>query len=133
MHFLYGENSYRYAAVVPRGRGRRLVATLHLPPSAFSEYVRCPRHLERLDGLVLVARSQLEILDRLKSKPAIHVIPHGVDVERFRPPDTAMRHESCLFVGRWLRDFACLEAVTQAVHRAAPRIRFTLVLPPELV
>ena len=133
VHFLYGENSYRYAAVVPRGRGRRLVATLHLPPSVFAEYVHSARHLERLDAVVLVARSQLEILERLQSKPAAHVIPHGVDVEYFRPPDTVMRHERCLFVGRWLRDFACLGAVVEAVHRAAPRVRFTLVLPPELM
>jgi len=133
VHFLYGENSYRYAAVVPRGRGRRLVATLHLPPSVFHEYVRCPQHLERLDGVVLVARNQLEILDRLKCKPAARVVPHGVDVERFRPPDTAERQETCLFVGQWLRDFACLGAVVAAVHRAAPRVRFTLVLPPDLM
>jgi glycosyltransferase involved in cell wall biosynthesis len=57
----------------------------------------------------------------------------GVDVERFRPCGTVTRHEGCLFVGRWLRDFACLKAVTDLVHRAAPRVRFTLVLPPELV
>ncbi len=133
VHFLYGENSYRYAAVVPRGRGRRLVATLHLPPSAFAEYVQSPRHLEQLDALVLVAKSQLEILDGWKSTPAVSIIPHGVDVERFRPNDAAMRNETCLFVGRWLRDFTCLRAVTQIVHRAAPQIRFTLVLPPDLV
>lgn len=133
VHFLYGENSYRYAAVVPRGRGRRLVATLHLPASVFAEYVHSPRHLERLDAVVLVARSQLDILERWQTKPAAHVIPHGVDVGCFRPPNTAARHENCLFVGRWLRDFACLGAVVDAVHRAAPRVRFTLVLPPELV
>ena len=133
VHFLYGENSYRYAAVVPRGRGSRLVATLHLPPGVFHEYVQCSQHLERLDAVVLVARNQLEIIDRLKFKPTAHVIPHGVDLECFRPPDAAMRQKRCLFVGQWLRDFECLAAVVEAVHRAAPRVRFTLVLPRELM
>lgn len=131
VHFLYGENSYRYAAAVPAWR-RRLVATFHLPPAVFSEYVGTTRHLERLDAIVLVAQSQLPILDRLRSRPATHVVPHGVDIEFYVPPPAPASRPRCLFVGQWLRDFAALQEVVRQVHRAMPAADFRLVLPPAL-
>ncbi len=131
VHFLYGENSYRYAAAVPAWR-RRLVATLHLPPAVFGDYVGTTHHLERLDAIVLVASNQLPILDRLRSRPAVHIVPHGVDIEFFVPPPALATRPTCLFVGQWLRDFVTLQEVMRQVHRAMPQARFQLVLPSKL-
>jgi glycosyltransferase involved in cell wall biosynthesis len=127
LHFLQGENAYRYAGALP-GR-RRLIATLHLPPSILGDYVVPMRHLERLAAIVFVAGNQLDLLDRLPSPPRAYVVPHGIDVEFFAPAPRPASCISCLFVGQWLRDFATLEAVVSAVQRAAPQTRFSLLLP----
>ncbi len=132
LHFLQGESSYRYAARIPGGRRRRLVATFHLPPSVFRDHVGPTRHLERLDALILVARNQLDLLNWLTRRPACHVVAHGVDVDFFRPGPAPVREEHCLFVGQWLRDFSTLRAVVEGVRRKAPRVRFTLVIPAHL-
>ena len=132
VHFLYGENSYRYAAAVPAWH-RRLVATFHLPPAIFGDYVGTTHHLERLDAIVLVASNQLPILDRLRCRPAVYVVPHGVDIGFYAPPATLATRPTCLFVGQWLRDFITLQEVVRQVHQAMPQARFRLVLPSKLV
>ena len=128
LHFLYGESAYRYAAAVPGHR--RLVATFHLPPSVFGDYVGVTRHLERLAAIIFVAGNQLEILDRLRSRPSAYVVAHGIDVEYFIPTPRPTSSMDCLFVGQWLRDLTTLEGVVRTVQRAAPATRFRLVLPP---
>ena len=129
LHFLEGENGYRYASAMPGRTRRRIVATLHLPPSVFSEYVVPTRHLEQLDAVVLVARNQLPLLDHLRRRPAVHVVPHGIDVDFYAPPPARLAEGPCLFVGQWLRDFATLERVIGLVRDALPATRFRLILP----
>jgi glycosyltransferase involved in cell wall biosynthesis len=131
VHFMYGENSYRYAAAMPAWH-RRLVATFHLPPAIFGDFVGTTHHLERLDAIVLVASNQLPILDRLRCRPAAYVVPHGVDVGFYAPPPSVAARPTCLFVGQWLRDFVTLREVVRQVHRAMPQAIFRLVLPPTL-
>ena len=133
LHFLEGENSYRYAAAIPGNPHRRLVATFHLPPSVFGTYVSQTQHLERLDAVIFVARNQFALLDRLAHRPRAFVIPHGVDTEFFRPSADSPVSGQCLFVGNWLRDFATLEQVVSLVSHATPDVSFQLVLPPERV
>ena len=130
VHFLHGENAYRFAASVPGSR--RLVATFHLPSSVFGDYVRPMGHLERLDAIVFVAGHQREILNRLAFRPASFVVPHGIDIEFYVPPSRLSADPTCLFVGQWLRDFATLEAVVADVRRAIPQVCFRLVLPASL-
>jgi len=129
LHFLQGENAFRYAAAVPGQR--RVVATFHLPPSIFGHYVTTTAHLEGLAAVVFVAGNQVELLDRLGSRPRAYVVPHGIDVEFFAPAPQPASHMTCLFVGQWLRDFTTLEGVIHTVRRAAPRTRFRLLLPAD--
>jgi glycosyltransferase involved in cell wall biosynthesis len=133
LHFLQGENSYRYAAVVPGNPRRRLVATLHLPPSIFRSYVIPTQHLERLDAVIVLARNQLALLDGLRSPPTAFVVPHGIDVDFFRPPNIVPRDGPCLVVGQWLRDVATLKVVVREVRRATPSAGFRLILPADAV
>lgn len=131
LHFLQGENSYRYAGLIPGNPRRRLVATLHLPPSCFGAYVGTTVHLERLDALVLVARNQLAIVDGLRRRPATFVVPHGIDTDFFRPAGFPVDDAPCLMVGQWLRDLPVLRETVGRVRAARPATRFVLVLPAE--
>jgi glycosyltransferase involved in cell wall biosynthesis len=132
VHFLYGENSYRYAGRLRLGGRSRLVATFHLPPSVFADYVRRTDHLEQLDVMILVGTNQLALLDRLRRRPAVFVVPHGVDTDFFRAPAQPSVDGPCLFVGQWLRDLDTLALIVEQVSRASPSARFVLVLPEHL-
>jgi len=131
LHFLQGENSYRYAAAIPGNPRRRLVATFHLPPALFPEYVRDRRHLERLDALVFVSQNQLALLEGMRRRPPAFVVPHGIDTGFYRPADSPPDGRRCLMVGQWLRDFATLEIVIARVRQRRPDCSFVLVLPAD--
>ena len=131
LHFLQGENSYRFAAAIPGNPQRRLVATFHLPPAVLPDYVRDPRHIERLDAVILVARNQLALLDGMRRRPRSFVIPHGIDTEFYRPSASPPQGGNCLVVGQWLRDFATLDGVIARVRQRRPDLKFVLVFPAD--
>jgi len=66
----------------------------------------------------------------------VHFVPHGVDVEFFRPAGKASRDRTanspepvCLTVGHWLRDFQTLDRVIGILDEASVKIRFHLLVP----
>ena len=129
-HFLYGENSYRYLGHLKRlNRGNSIVCTYHTPEKRFAEVVADRKHLSRIDAAIAVSTVQLEFLAEHIGPDRVHFVPHGIDVEYFRP-DAAVHGETeileCLFVGSHLRDVDTLAAVARQAG-IAPRIRFTLV------
>jgi glycosyltransferase involved in cell wall biosynthesis len=132
LHFLQGENSYRYAGVLPGNQRVFRVATMHLPPSVLSEYVHQLHHLERLEAIIFLAQNQFAMLDRLHPQPAAYLVPHGVDTDFYIPGSRPGATTTCLFVGNFLRDFETLDRVIGEVQRLAPGVRFRLVVLPQL-
>ena len=128
VHHLYGEESFRFGGYVPRLRGSRLVATFHIPPSRFAEYVARPALLGRLDAVIAVSRCQLELLGRWTRPGRVFFVPLGVDVDFFTPASAPPEELRCLFVGYFLRDFETLERVIEAL--APHRVPLDLVLTP---
>jgi glycosyltransferase involved in cell wall biosynthesis len=134
-HILYGEDSYRYLAAfssIARSRGCRLVCTYHQPPAILDRVVPHKHTLDKLDGLIAVASNQIEYLRSFVSSDKVFLVPHGVDVDFFRPGNridsNGMR---CLFVGQWLRDFEMLHAVVRRLEHTHPHTTFTIVTTPE--
>jgi glycosyltransferase involved in cell wall biosynthesis len=133
-HYLYGEDQFWLLGRLGRAAGRTLVATFHQPPAVLTGVLRRTEHLRRLDAVVLVGTNQRTFFESLVDSRAIHVVPHGVDVEYFRPAPRprrdAVRH--CLFVGSWLRDFETLRSVATALSAAAGRsVELTIVSEEE--
>jgi glycosyltransferase involved in cell wall biosynthesis len=130
-HFLYGENCYRYLGEVRRALPwNRVVATYHTPRERFTAVVSARRHLARLDACVVVSTVQRAFLEAWIAPERIHYVPHGVDVDYYRPAADPVQDGPfrCLTVGAHLRDFDTLEGVV-AAFGDDPEVRFDLVVP----
>lgn len=113
-HFLYGDNAFRYSGHLNRlSRRNALIATFHLPETLFRQSILAVNHLRRLDLAIAVGSSQVDFLRALVGEDKVAVIPHGIDVEYFKPlDDPKPLHEplTCLCVGHLLRDYETLLA-----------------------
>ncbi len=121
-HFLYGEDSYRYAGVWRGLRGNALLSTFHQPPDVFERVVRAKGPVRRLSAVVALASNQASYFQSWLDRSQVFLIPHGVDTRYFHPAEQPERKPVCLFVGQWLRDFAILpEIVDRVVGQSGAR------------
>jgi glycosyltransferase involved in cell wall biosynthesis len=130
-HFIYGENDFRYAGLSKRiNKNIKLISTYHQPPEVFTEVVRNKEHLKTLDAAIAVGTNQVSYLEDIVGKGKVHLVPHGIDIDFFRPsPDYPPQNDrkTCLFVGQWLRDFKCLREVIRLVAHKNRNIVFDVV------
>jgi glycosyltransferase involved in cell wall biosynthesis len=126
---LYGENTYHYMGLLNDVRRNRILATYHLPPSAFRQSVQVDWHIRRLSAVVCVAQTQLETFVPLLGQDRVFFVPHGIDAEFFTPPASSQqRHLNlCLFVGSYLRDFPTLRGLIELVAYRKPDVQFVVV------
>ena len=119
VHFLYGENNFRYMARFPILRGNRVVASFHQPPDKFLEVIPNYKGLFRADAIVAVGSSQLEFFRSLSRRDNIFLVPHGIDVDFFSPP--AQREEGgplkVISVGWWLRDSDMIKSIIKMMNQ----------------
>lgn len=135
-HFLYGENLFRYFGLLKHTRRRHpIVCTYHTPPERFKEVVRDPRHLKHLDAVIVLTSNARAPFVELLGEQRVRFIPHGVDVDHFRPRQEDVNRESgtfrCLCVGSHLRDFVTLARAAEQLHNEGANIRFTVVTKRE--
>lgn len=127
-HFIYGENSFRYCGRFGGSRGHKLIATYHLPPELFGEYVHYTEHLRRLDAIICVASYQVEFFTKFLPSSRVFFIPHGVDTDFFKPSDPQIKTgKLCLFVGHMLRDFEALAETARIVNSKDKSVKFMVL------
>lgn len=130
-HFLYGENSYRYLGTLKfTGRRNSIVCTFHTPPDKFRQVVQARNHLSSIDAVIVVSSSQMEFFSGLVGRERVFYVPHGIDVDFFRPranKDHTCNGVRCLFVGRHLRDFETLARTAQLLERWSNNLRLLVV------
>lgn len=131
-HYLYGERQLWLSLRAPRRSSHRIVATFHQPADWLRAAVRRPERLSRLDGIIVVSEYQAAFYAQLAGSDRVFVVPHGVDVEYFRPAygpaDGRGNPRICLTVSEWLRDFDTLERVVSLLWQAHGNdIRFVVV------
>ncbi len=133
-HWIYGENDFRWAGIMPRNKQSRVVVSLHQPPEVFRKVFPKPHRLEKADALVACAFNQQAFLQEFAGAQRVHLIPHGVDTQFFCPTQGYVDPKgpfTVLFVGSWLRDLSCLGQVIHESNSLDTGIRFNLLLPIE--
>lgn len=129
-HCLYGEDQFWLLGSWRRSACLRTVLTLHQPPSTQSQLLAGTGHLARADGLIVLARSQLDWAATLAPRARVRFIPHGVDGDFFcpaRPPPPTPPWQ-VLVVGGWQRDYAAAaECIRWCIARSPGLWRFVLV------
>ena len=139
-HFLYGENSFRYAGALKRWplnrRSNRLIATFHTPSWKLREVVAQQSHLKFLDAVIVMSTSQCEGFAEHIDPARVFFVPHGTDTEYFHPAcNTAAvaAHPVFVTVGHHLRDFDMLAEAARAVGQRHPDAEFVVVAQPDRV
>jgi glycosyltransferase involved in cell wall biosynthesis len=122
-HFIYPENSYYFSAKRSQRHVDRIVATYHQPVLESRTFIIKTDAISRLDGVILLSESQREFFEPLVGADRIFVVPHGIDLEYFKPaPRLAVQGGRIVAVGNWLRDFRTLAGALRIMERAAPDI-----------
>ena len=134
-HFLYGENSHRYLGVLKSvGPRNFIVCTYHTPPEKFCEVVQNHKHLSCLDAIIVVSTVQSEYFSELVGSERVFYVPHGIDVEYFKPMADHRRHDNvvhALFVGSMLRDFETLVQAARLLNSWTNNFRVSVVTPTQ--
>jgi glycosyltransferase involved in cell wall biosynthesis len=133
-HFLYGEKGFRFSGPLNGVRGNVLIGTFHHAPSRFAEMLPSQRHLRRLEHAIAVGTNQVEMLERLIGAGRVTYVPHGVDVDYWRPEerDDEDRPLRCVFAGQHMRDYVTLEGVIRQVRAARAPVEFVLLSSHEI-
>jgi len=126
-HFLYGDDLFHYSGYLNPRKSNKLVATFHLPPEKFLRVTPTTHHLKKLDAIIIVAPNQAALFQDIAGSDRVHLIPHGIDTEFFRPLKTSRPKKSCLFIGTHLRDFEMLENTIIEIGKKDNHINFDIV------
>ena len=133
-HVVYLE---RTLGILPQWKQRlsyKLFATAHQPAGLWRMRRHHPKMLSSLDGLIVLSSKEVAYFEQYIPN-RVHFIPHGVDMDFFRPLTDkekiiAQKPEPrCVFSGTWLRDLETLAQVIDRVIAREPRIEFDMVVP----
>lgn len=106
---------------------RDFIATLHIPRDEVT-----PGELDgikRLSSAIVLYQRDIEYFESLVGKDRVRFIPHGVDVEFFRPRCAEPQPNKLLFTGHYLRNTAMLSRVITRLAAKHRDLEFHLLVP----
>lgn len=117
VHLLYGDST---VGVIPRySKKCRIILTIHACPSDFKEVIQKPKELKKIDHFIILGENQRAFLNDIGiDNHKISFIPHGVDIEFFKPAGKKSRNQMkrVLLVGNWNRKFELYREVAQELE-----------------
>jgi glycosyltransferase involved in cell wall biosynthesis len=101
-----------------------LIVTFHGPAEKFNH----PR-ASNVDIAVVVARSQIEPLQRFIPSSKIFYVPHGIDTDRFRPDGEMLDPDKMrmLVVGEHMRDWLVIHRSIDEINYRGLNVQFDVV------
>ena len=131
IHYLWADRDWGFLDYALNARRHKLCGTFHSCPDSFTETVGNPLRLKKLDAIILMSEVQRAFFEAHHVDPArIHVIPHGIDTQFFRPGlPSGLGPFVALAVGSYRRNFTRLRAVCERL-RGRDDIRFRVIAPP---
>ena len=129
VHFLNGERDVRhlwfFKWFFPN---TKFIATLHKPPNILKILISDVSSLKKLDGIIVVGKSQKVYVEKYINPNLVHYIPHGVDTQFFKPSNNKDSTKQVLYVGQHLRCFDTLNEVVRLLHKKHPEINICIVV-----
>lgn len=127
-HLLYGEFSYKYLGFLDGIRGNRVVATFHTPVSQMSSSIKGNKHIHDLTAVITVSSGQVDYFASiLGSFERVFWVPHGVDIDFFKPDPTVPQDIDCIVVGNHLRDLESLFDILEYISRIPNRLKILII------
>lgn len=124
-HFIYGENNYIPFPFM-HSRGNKVVVTFHQPFSWFKDSTKWIERLKKIDEIILVGNSEIQLFKDVTQKDNVHFFPHGICSDFYSPMNTASK-DMVLMVGNWLRDFAFASKIFAKLEQVSPHTEVIVV------
>lgn len=106
---------------------RQFVATLHIPRAQWTPAELAG--LKRLSSALVLYRRDIEFYESYVGPERVKFVPHGVDVDFFRPRSITPQPNRILYVGHYLRNTTMLSRVIQRLAEKHRGLEFHLVVP----
>lgn len=127
-HFIYGENNFEPFPFM-HFRGCKVVVTFHQPFSWFKGKANWLDRLKKIDEIILVGNSEVQLFRDVTQKDNVHFIPHGICTD-FYSPQNATKKDMVLMVGTWLRNFNFASKVFTKLEKISPYTEVVVVTNP---
>lgn len=131
LHYLWADSDLGLLDLAPCRRSVPICATFHNCDDTLGVVLQSPARLRRLDAVVLMSATQMPFfLEQGVARDRLHVVPHGIDTQFFRPP--ALRPHRpfhVVSVGSYRRSFERLAEAFAKLGRL-PNVTATVVAPP---
>lgn len=128
VHYLNAERDIRHVIkFFSRAERIRFCASFHKPPAILKERIPITKHLKQLHGAICVGHNQVEFIQNWLDLEKVRYIPHGVDVEFFKPAVSIPKAPRLLFVGQHLRDLDMLQYCLPVLLAAMPDLQVDIV------
>lgn len=142
LHYIYPEHGCRLLHKLGSGKCR-VAMTCHLPGSIVDSPIfphGFKLGIQQADALIAMSPDIVPYYRQLVPRARVEFIPHGIDVDFFRPPhtghcgsETSADRPVLLTVGNMMRDFDTLAAVINQAADTRRTLRFRVVANPERI
>jgi glycosyltransferase involved in cell wall biosynthesis len=130
IHSMWTDHDLGFLDLFLDRKRHRLVGSFHNCDDTFIDTIRFPRRLRGFDAIILMSRTQEDFfLDAGVAPDRIHVVPHGVDTEYFKPGTPPKKSFVVLATGGYRRNFPLLRDVCKLLEPHSD-IRVEIVAPP---
>lgn len=137
VHYIHPENTI-FESDLWKG-SHAMVLTCHQLGDSLREIADNPsfanffRALKNADRAVLMSSGSLKDYENFCDPGRLRVIPHGVDVDFFRPAAQPPNRPMVLTVGNWLRDYDLWADVALRLAEVVPEVEFAVAAMPGTV
>lgn len=135
LHIAYVENNLGLLSRISNQFGVKIIGTVHQPSSWWELTTSNPEIVSKLNAIIVLSTSEIDFFNKYLQR-RVFFIPHGVDVEFFRPPtkneqnNQSLSKTRCLFAGNWLRDLKTLASVINKIMAVDDEIVFDIIVSP---
>jgi len=128
VHYLNGERDIKLAINLFQNKKTKFIATFHKPPEVLQKQITNTKYVKKLDGAIAVGENQVSFLKNWLGINNVVYIPHGVDIDFFKPNFELRTIKKILLVGQHMRDFGTFNKVIETLLEQDITIEVNVVL-----
>jgi glycosyltransferase involved in cell wall biosynthesis len=128
VHYLNGERDIKLAINLFQNKKTKFIATFHKPPDVLQKQIPNTKYLKKLNGAIAVGENQVPFLKDWLGIDNVVYIPHGVDIDFFKPNFELRSSKKILLVGQHMRDFTVFNKVIEVLQEQDSSIEVNVVI-----
>lgn len=111
---------------------KNLIGTIHHPPGRIMDE-QMKENLKRMSGAIVLNSNDVSRFEKIIGKGKVKFIPHGVDIEFFKPKNNLnFSKKHLLYTGQNGRNTKMLVRIIKELNKKYPRLIFDLLVRKEL-